>query len=275
MLLAGGVLVLMVFHTGALDRLRHGESYLLGSPRAVGFALAGLVAAGCGFAVLVRAAEPSAPKPPTRAFALAALVLLFAASALSASIGLAFYTGLEADLFLRVVAAVSLAVLALAFFAFGRPLVQLALGGAPRVSHPGRGLRIALALAPALAVFSMAHGCGYPGCNGPCTALTYGAAGLAALGLLQVSSAGSTLPLVFLAWVYAVPHCICANPINAPWIALLGVSPNCFAFAMIAAFFAVAGLAGIRPRVAALFAFAPALASAAFAFGHHVLRYPW
>lgn len=279
LLLALGVLVLMTFHADALERVYGGEAYLPWEPRVLGLGLAGICGTTCALLVLWRGRERGERRRSAVEVAWAGLPLLAVVAVLVGSIAVAFTTRLETDLLLRVGGWGFFAAAFGALAALGVQLVRVARGsvrdrGSTRVL-PSAGVRFALAAALPLNVILMAHGCGYPGCNPTCAVMTYGAAGLAGLAFFEAAGGRSVLALCALLTAYAFPHCTCANPINAAWIELLGVSPNCFAFAMLGGLFAVAGLRGILPRAGLALAFAPGLAAAAFAVGHHVFHYPW
>jgi hypothetical protein len=116
------------------------------------------------------------------------------------------------------------------------------------------------------------------GCSGICTALRWvGIPVLAAAAFVSVG--GRRLPphaLLALAAIGLVPHCVCINPANGWWVARLGASPMCYAWAFAAALvaFSTESAAG-RPLPALLVNGAIVGGSLAFFAGHHFLGYPW
>lgn len=285
-----GVLVLFAAHAGALHRLRYGGgSYLPRGARELGFAGAGLVALGAGLALAwrgraVRPAGRAAGRAggrtggtsagAARVVGAAGLVSLAACAVLLAGMLAAFCGSPGFALPLRLAGGLFLAGQLAALALLARPLLRLA-RGRREARAPSARLAFALALLVPANVLAMAHGCGYPGCTETCERLTYGGAGLGALALLAASGGASVAPALALLPLWLWPHCVCDNPINGPWMERLGASPACFAFAVTGGLFALAGLAGIAPRTSAALAAVPALGAAAFAFGHHVLRFPW
>ncbi len=271
-----GVLLLLVYHATAYRRLRTGGSYVPIDARELGFLACGVIGAACGVLILVRGGFSAARRRSTVEVAFAGLPLLIVAALLLAGIAAAFYSWPVPDLFLKLAAGGFFVFVFGALGVYGRRLVRIARGteGA-YASSPSPLLRVLLAAALPLNVVVMSHGCGFPGCNPTCEVMTYGAAGLAALAAFEAAGGAAAVALLLLLTAYAWPHCTCHNPINGPWIDRIGVSPNCFAFAMLGGFFAVAGLRGIWPRISAALALVPLVAAAAFAIGHHGFDYPW
>ncbi|MFN2385198.1 MAG: hypothetical protein ABR576_02755 [Thermoanaerobaculia bacterium] len=116
------------------------------------------------------------------------------------------------------------------------------------------------------------------GCSGICTVLRWvGVPVLAVAALLSFS--GRRVPphgVLALAAIALLPHCICENPANAWWVAQVGASPMCYAWAFAAALVAFSTeSAGGRPLPALLVNGAIVGGSLAFFAGHHFVGYPW
>lgn len=76
--------------------------------------------------------------------------------------------------------------------------------------------------------------------------------------------------------VFVVPNCLCSNPINRPWIALLGRSPACYAGSFGVSLIALGALRSGRFTVPSLaIAWLATLTMLAFFAGHHFYGIPW
>lgn len=76
--------------------------------------------------------------------------------------------------------------------------------------------------------------------------------------------------------LFVVPNCLCSNPINRPWIALLGRSPACYAGSFGVSLIALGALGSGRYTVPSLVtAWLATLTMLAFFVGHHFYGIPW
>ena len=75
---------------------------------------------------------------------------------------------------------------------------------------------------------------------------------------------------------FVVPNCLCSNPINRPWIELLGQSPACYAGSFGVSLLALGALRSGRWTVPSIaVTWLATLAMLAFFVGHHFYDYPW
>ncbi len=146
----------------------------------------------------------------------------------------------------------------------------------------GQGQRVALALAVPVGLTASIMDCmglQFRGCTTTCNMLVQVAAPvLSGLVLLQLATgrrglltAASGFLLVFL-----VPNCICYNPVNGPWIDLLGKSPACFAGSIAVTLLALGALRTGRMAGASIaIVWLTNATMLAFFVGHHYYRVPW
>jgi hypothetical protein len=147
------------------------------------------------------------------------------------------------------------------------------------LARPGKWWRVALFSFVPIAYVVMAFDCSasyFRGCSQVCTVLRFTVNPLVVLCVLL----GLRKPVFFafallLAAVALVPHCICYNVINKPWIDLIGVSPMCNFLPFAVTTVSVGGLLGHWPRMSTLVAFVATLIGAAFGIGHQIFGWPW
>lgn len=211
----------------------------------------------------------------TKAAAILGLVCLALAMLLLGSVAAAFYGNLAAGGLVAFGASAFFVTHGLALAWLGRLLLPTLHGRPAGSARPARWLRLFFVLLVPANVLAMSAACGFPGCNVPCRLLTM--TGLVMTAFAAAEALGATrLPLLLASIpIYAVPHCICGNPINTDWIELVGASPHCHAFSLLGMTFAALGLRGVAPRLCLLLAAAPAGAALAFAVGHHLFSFPW
>ena len=76
--------------------------------------------------------------------------------------------------------------------------------------------------------------------------------------------------------LFVVPNCLCSNPINRPWIELLGQSPACYAGSFGVSLVALGALwSGKWTAPSIVVTWLATLAMLAFFVGHHFYDYPW
>jgi hypothetical protein len=136
-----------------------------------------------------------------------------------------------------------------------------------------------LLAAVGLSYLVMAVGCTadlFQGCTRVCTLVRLTVAPLT-LAALFLGSRDTRFDLyaIGLAAVGLVPHCVCDNFANHPWIARIGASPLCFFLPFCVTLAAVSGLHGLRPVLCLIGAAAAVTAAAALGLGHQMLHYPW
>lgn len=168
------------------------------------------------------------------------------------------------------------------FVVLGGAHAVMAVRGRGAASELGAGARTALALAIPTALLASVLDCmglAFVGCTATCGflmdvwspvmgVLTVLYAVTARSGLLVAASAASFL--------YLVPNCVCYNPINGPWIDLLGRSPACFAGSFGVTLLALGALRTGRLLAPSLaVAWLATAAMLAFFVGHHFYGYPW
>jgi hypothetical protein len=221
---------------------------------------------------VTRWARPVALDRPTEILGLAVLAV---GVLLLTSVAHGFITRMESDRLLALGATSFLIGTGVFIGLFAARLVSSLRGQPTETPPPAAWLGWSLVASLPVGVLAMSFACGFPGCNSVCVGLTAGSVVVLGLGALVKRRAGAAPLALAVILVYAVPHCICDNPINGWWIDRLGYSPNCFALPLIGMGFAVLGLRGIWPRLSLLLALATAGASATFASGHHLLSYPW
>jgi hypothetical protein len=77
-------------------------------------------------------------------------------------------------------------------------------------------------------------------------------------------------------FLFVVPNCLCSNPINRPWIELLGQSPACYAGSFGVSLVALGALrSGKWTALSIAVTWLATLAMLAFFVGHHFYDYPW
>jgi hypothetical protein len=146
----------------------------------------------------------------------------------------------------------------------------------------GKGQRAALAFAIPVGLTASIMDCmglEFRGCTTICNLLVQVASpALSALVLLQLATgrrglltAASALLLLFI-----VPNCVCYNPVNGPWIDLLGKSPACFAGSFAVSLLALGALRTGRMAVASItIVWLTNATMLAFFVGHHFYGVPW
>lgn len=228
------------------------------------FVLAGLVAFGMGAA---RRDSPPAPRLPVRP-------LVLAATALAAVLGLVEAAAMPKQ------APYSLAItlgFLLGAALFGSLWLSIRRAERPR-QLPAAG-RVAFVVAVPLFYAAASFAClgwSFEGCCPACSLVRYALAPLVCLAvLLGLRDARFRAYALLLAALSLVPHCVCENMINAPWIARLGRSPMCYAPGFAGTVLAVAALEGLSARLSAAVAIVAGGVVAAGSVGHTVFHVPW
>lgn len=73
-----------------------------------------------------------------------------------------------------------------------------------------------------------------------------------------------------------VPHCICANAVNAWWIDRLGASPECYAWGLTVSVLSVATLLRrVHLRLSLVLCYVIIGGALSFFVGHHYFHFPW
>lgn len=126
-------------------------------------------------------------------------------------------------------------------------------------------------------VNSQVCGPGLTACSVPCALINLGLIGLGAVLALRLHRALpiGPVPVVALAALGLVPHCVCDVNANVLWRSSIGLSPACEAPAVALALLGLVTARGLWPRagsvaVAALFAMIVFMA-----LGTHLLGFPW
>jgi hypothetical protein len=154
--------------------------------------------------------------------------------------------------------------------------------GSPAAPALGRSVRFGLAFAVPVALIASTLDCmglDFGGCTPACGFLTRAVApAVAALVLLHAWTGGSAWVLAAAVGALAllIPNCVCRNPVNRPWIDLLGRSPACYASAFSVFLLASTTLAArqfVRPAL--VLAWGVVAAELAFWIGHHYFHVPW
>lgn len=168
-----------------------------------------------------------------------------------------------------------------AFLALGVAHVRAAWRG---VSAPalGRGARLLLALAVPVGLLGSILDCmgvSLAGCSPRCAFLTQ--AVVPAVGALAVlhgvtARSGWVVAALLLSFGLLVPNCVCRNPINTPWIRLIGLSPACFASGFTVTLVAASALLTRRHvRASVAFVWGTIVLLMVFFVGHHYFDWPW
>jgi hypothetical protein len=150
-------------------------------------------------------------------------------------------------------------------------------------SHPptsvSRWLRVLFvaAVPTAYAIASFAClGWSFEGCCKACTLVRYGVAPLVFFAILLGSRDRRFYAYsLMLGGMSLVPHCVCGNVINRPWIDWLGGSPMCYLPGFTAVVLAVSGLSGAVPRFCAVILIAVGVVVLSGSMGHTVFHFPW
>lgn len=198
---------------------------------------------------------------------------LLVATVLIGSIAFAFYTRLKSDGILLFGASVFFIVISVAMGFYFYKLTSLWKNANISLNRPSFGFRWMFVILVPLDIWAMGLACG--GCTKICKILLVGAFLMLGLSIIEALYEKGAFIFLALCLFYAVPHCLCANPINRPWIEVIGYSPNCYAFSILGMTFAMLGLKGIWPRFSLLMASIPAGAAIAFGIGHKLFGYPW
>ncbi len=142
--------------------------------------------------------------------------------------------------------------------------------------------RLALALAVPVALLASVLDCmglDFIGCTPTCEALMRGVAPAVSLLILLYAVTGWNAWIAcagLLALTLLIPNCVCRNPVNRGWIALLGQSPACYATGF--AVFLLASTALVTRRsvgVSLVLAWGIVGAGLLFWYGHHYHHIPW
>jgi hypothetical protein len=186
--------------------------------------------------------------------------------------------------FFRVHAAIGVAVALFfaGFLAVVGPNVMSLVRGAPPADPVRAWQRIALALAVPVALLAAVLDCmglDFIGCTRMCEALMRGVAPAVSLLILLYALTGWSVWIACagaVALTLLVPNCVCRNPINRGWIAMLGQSPACYASGF-AVFLLSSTALATRRRVAWALALAWGIVVVGllFWYGHHYHRIPW
>ena len=84
------------------------------------------------------------------------------------------------------------------------------------------------------------------------------------------------LALTSISFALLVPSCRCYNPVNRPWIDLIGLSPSCFGASFTVGIMAVGALVSRRLKLAtAVVGWGASGAELFFAVSHHQHHWPW
>jgi hypothetical protein len=146
-------------------------------------------------------------------------------------------------------------------------------------TNVSRWLRVLFiaAVPAAYAIASFAClGWSFEGCCRACTLVRYGVAPLVFFAILLGSRDRRFYAYsLMLGGVSLVPHCVCGNAINRPWIDWLGGSPMCYLPGFTAAVLAVSGLSGAVPRFCAAILIAIGVVVLSGSMGHTVFHFPW
>lgn len=183
---------------------------------------------------------------------------------------------------LGVLLAIPIWIFYLGFLALASAHAVLTLRAGVRAEPRGAGVRYSLALVIPVAFLASILDCmglEFVGCTGMCGFLMQIWAPLVALGalLFAVTGVGGILTaLSAAALLFVVPNCVCYNPINGPWIDLLGKSPACYAGSFGVTLVALGALRTGRLFLPSLaLCWLATLAMLAFFVGHHFYDYPW
>jgi hypothetical protein len=154
--------------------------------------------------------------------------------------------------------------------------------GSASGAAPGKGVRLAFALAVPVSLLGSTLDCmglDFDGCTRTCAFLTRAVVpGVAVLAILFAWTEARALALLAALGALALlyPNCVCRNPVNRWWIGLLGRSPACYAAAFAVLLIATTALTGRRlVRPALLLAWGVVAAQLAFWIGHHYFHVPW
>ena len=183
---------------------------------------------------------------------------------------------------LGVLLAIPIWIFYLGFLALASAHAILTARGAVREEPRGAGVRYGLALVVPVAFLASILDCmglEFTGCTASCTFLMQIWAPLIGLGALSFAVTGVTGLLTALsaaALLFVIPNCVCYNPINGPWIDLLGKSPACYAGSFGVTLVALGALrTGRLALPSLLLTWLATLAMLAFFVGHHFYDYPW
>ena len=170
----------------------------------------------------------------------------------------------------------------LGFLAVGTMHAVSAVRGNRSEAGLGKGQRAALALAVPVGLAASTMDCmglEFEGCTTACNLLVQVASPvLAGIVLLHLATGRSGLLTAASAFllVFLVPNCICYNPINGPWIDLMGRSPACFAGSFAVSLLALGALrTGRMTGVSIAIAWLTNATMLTFFVGHHYYGVPW
>jgi hypothetical protein len=168
------------------------------------------------------------------------------------------------------------------FLAVVGPSVWSLLRGAPP-AHPIRASqRLALALAVPIALLAAVLDCmglDFIGCTQMCEAQMRGVAPAVSVLILLYAITGWNVWIACAgaaALALLAPNCVCRNPINRGWIALLGKSPACYASGFSVFLLSSTALVTRRNVARSLaLAWGIVVVGLLFWYGHHYHKIPW
>jgi len=183
---------------------------------------------------------------------------------------------------LGVALAIPIWIFFLGFLALAGTHAVLTLRGRASPEPAGPRARLALVLVVPVAFLASILDCmglEFTGCTAVCGFLMRIWTPLVTLVVLAFAVTGASVLLTAASaatLLFVVPNCVCYNPINGPWIDLLGKSPACYAGSFGVTLVALGALRTARlvgPSIA--LCWLATLAMLAFFAGHHFYDYPW